>query len=177
MMRKKTGNSKPKMSKSKSIKKPIDKLNKTQELSEQLTPLAQMVVNAYDAAHSKSKSTSLEDTKRDLETLKAPIEKTHYRLTPKGILFAILSEVYSIDGNMQKFEYFMNRLMTALSLLSTDGQTSCAFGKDFNDFFETFVTTMNLCGCLKKKLDENGVEVDVQKLIQELMLGPNGQHQ
>ena len=29
MMRKKTGNSKPKMSKSKSIKKPIDKLNKT----------------------------------------------------------------------------------------------------------------------------------------------------
>lgn len=80
-----------------------------------------MVVNAYDAAHSKSKSTSLEDTKRDLETLKAPIEKTHYRLTPKGILFAILSEVYSIDGNMQKFEYFMNRLMTALSLLSTDG--------------------------------------------------------
>ena len=64
MMRKKTGNSRPKMSKSKSIKKPIDELNNTQELSEQLTPLAQMVVNAYDAAHSKSKSTSSEDTER-----------------------------------------------------------------------------------------------------------------
>lgn len=124
-----------------------------------MTLLAQMVVNAYDASHKKAPLKHI-----------MPMKDTQ-KVTPKSILYASLSDVYRIDPSQSKFEEFMEKLMTSLSLLSTQGAERCAFGRDFNDLFQTFVTTLNVCACMKKKLDENGIEFDVQRAIRELMLG------
>ena len=95
------------------------------------------------------------------------IDGQSYKLTPKGIFWAALDAHYKIGGDMNKFHDFMKELLQHLSMLASNNTIPDMFGHDFNDFFEIFVKTMNLCGEMKKKLDENDIEFDVKKYLSQ----------
>lgn len=84
-----------------------------------------------------------------------------YRIAPKGILFLALSKVFGKKViTLDKLDEFTEILLKDLSRLASNGEKTELFGSDFNDFFSMFVETMNLCGMMKQKLDENGIEFD-----------------
>lgn len=88
------------------------------------------------------------------------------QITPKGILFACLCDVFGIGKDTKSFrrdikrtDKFITKLLEGLSSLATDGKDSTVFGADFSDFFALVVKTLNEAGKLHKLLDENGIEI------------------
>lgn len=69
---------------------------------------------------------------------------------------------------MKKFHEFMKELNKHLSMLSSNNTDTDMFGDDFNDFFEVYVTTLNLCGEMKKALEENGVKFDITQVVEDI---------
>lgn len=95
-------------------------------------------------------------------------ENNSSQLSPRSLLFAALKAVYGIPDDREKFNDFMLRLVTSLSLLSTAGADSMLFGRDFNTFYQTFVQTLNVCGYLKQQLDDNNISVDIEKFLKSI---------
>jgi len=84
-----------------------------------------------------------------------------FSLTPKGILLGTLDEVYGTGASLEKLDEFSEKLIGRLSTMATAGESSSLLGKDFNDFFQLYVETLNLCGRMKEALEENGIDFDV----------------
>ena len=84
-----------------------------------------------------------------------------FSLTPKGILLGTLDEVYGTGASLEKLDEFSEKLIGRLSAMATAGESSSILGKDFNDFFQLYVETINLCGRMKEALKENGIDFDI----------------
>lgn len=84
-----------------------------------------------------------------------------FSLTPKGILLGTLDEVYGTGASLEKLDEFSEKLIGRLSAMATAGESSSILGKDFNDFFQLYVETINLCGRMKEALEENGIDFDI----------------
>lgn len=93
---------------------------------------------------------------------------TEYRLTPKGILLAVLDKHYGAGEDLKVFDEFMKDLCQHLSMLATNDQQHDMFGDDFNSLFDMLVSSMNLSGKMKEILDENGIEFDVAKFLEDI---------
>jgi CRISPR/Cas system CSM-associated protein Csm2 small subunit len=81
-------------------------------------------------------------------------------ITPAGILYMALLDVYGIDRDMTKFEEFQKYVLERLSKLSTAGRQEDLFGENFNSFYAMYVETLNICGRMKETLEENGIDFD-----------------
>lgn len=55
-----------------------------------------------------------------------------YRLTPKGILLAVIDKYYGAGNDLSKFDDFMRDLCQHLSMLATNDTQIDIFGDDFN---------------------------------------------
>ena len=86
---------------------------------------------------------------------------SRFSLTPKGILLGTLDEVYGTGASLEKLDEFSEKLIGRLSAMATAGESSSILGKDFNDFFQLYVETINLCGRMKEALEENGIDFDI----------------
>lgn len=86
---------------------------------------------------------------------------SRFSLTPKGILLGTLDEVYGTGASLEKLDEFSEKLIGRLSAMATAGESSSILGKDFNDFFQLYVETINLCGRMKEALEENGINFDI----------------
>lgn len=84
-----------------------------------------------------------------------------YSITPKGVLLMALCDVYGVEASIDRLEDFMKKVVGGLSLIATGGSDAALLGEDFNDFFRLYVDTLNLCGRMKEKLDENGIDFDM----------------
>lgn len=93
-------------------------------------------------------------------------DKSKYRLTPKGVLWAIIEKFYNGEGDISKFESFQKDLVEHLSMVASGNQKNDMFGHDFNDFFSIVVTTMNLLEKTISMLNENGIECDIRELLE-----------
>lgn len=93
-------------------------------------------------------------------------EKESYQITPKGILFACLCDVFEVGKDTKNFnrdikrtDKFIKKLLEGLSSLATEGKDKTIFGTDFSDYFRLTIKAMNDAGKFHKLLDDNGIEI------------------
>lgn len=71
------------------------------------------------------------------------------------------SKSTSIDDIFTAFKDFQKRVLADLSRLATNDADSTMFGMDFNEFFSEIIRCINLCGAMKQKLEELGIDFDL----------------
>lgn len=91
-----------------------------------------------------------------------------YEITPRGLI--MLSAIESFDLNEKvkdltsfasKVNEFEKKLLQGLSRIATGNKTDDMFGYDFNEFFALYVQAMNMCGKMRKLLEDNGIPFDL----------------